>query len=168
MSERFDVVVVGAGQAGLAVSRELGRAGVNHIVLERGRIAQTWRGHGDSFCLVTPNWSVQLPGHCYDGDDPDGFMLRDEVVAYLQRYAAGFEAPVREGVEVTSLRPADGGLILDPSAGRLTARQVVVCSGAFQRPYRPPAAALPSDLLGIDVDDYRNPRSLPPGPVLIV
>lgn len=165
----FEVVVIGAGQAGLAISRKLTQAGIEHVVLERGRIGQTWRGHWDSFCLVTPNWSVQLPDDCYDGDDPDGFMLRDEVVAYLQRYAAGFEAPVREGVEVTSLRRADGGFILDTSAGRLSARQVVVCSGAFQRPHRPAAAAaLPSDLPGIDVDDYRNPPSLPPGPVLIV
>jgi putative flavoprotein involved in K+ transport len=103
MSERFDVIVIGAGQAGLAVSRELGRAGVAHIVLEKGRVAQTWRGRWDSFCLVTPNWSVQLPGHHYDGQDPDGFMLRDEVVVFLERYATGFQAPVREGVEVTSL-----------------------------------------------------------------
>ena len=164
----FEVAVVGAGQAGLAVSHKLTQAGVAHVVLERARVGQTWRGHWDSFCLVTPNWSVQLPDYCYDGDDPDGFMPRDQVVAYLQRYAARFEAPVREGVEVTSLRPTDGGFILDTSAGRLTARQVVVCTGAFQRPHRPAAAALPSDVLDVDVDDYRNPPSLPPGPVLIV
>ncbi len=101
MSDQVDVVVVGAGQAGLAVSHELTQAGVAHVVLERGRVGQSWRGRWDSFCLVTPNWFVQLPGHPYDGGDPDGFMPRDEVVAYLERYAAGFDAPVREGVEVT-------------------------------------------------------------------
>jgi putative flavoprotein involved in K+ transport len=79
-----DVVVVGAGQAGLALSYELTRAGVSHVVLERGQIGQTWRGRWESFCLVTPNWTVQLPGSGYDGDDPDGFMQRDEIVAFLE------------------------------------------------------------------------------------
>ena len=110
MTDRTEAVVVGGGQAGLSVSRELTEAGVEHVVLERGRVGQTWRGRWDSFCLVTPNWSVQLPGHPYDGDDPDGFMPRDEIVGYLERYAAAVGAPVREGVEVTSLRPLpDGG-----------------------------------------------------------
>ena len=104
MNERFEVVVVGAGQAGLAVSRELTDAGVVHVALEKGQIGQTWRDRWDSFCLVTPNWSVRLPGAPYDGNDPDGFMLRDEVVAYLERYASGLEAPMREGVEVTALQ----------------------------------------------------------------
>src|SRR4029078_7573326 len=89
---------------GLSVSRELTHAGVEHVVLERGRVAQTWRGRWDSFCLVTPNWSVQLPGHTYDGDDPDGFMPRNELVAHLERYAAAVDAPVREGVEVRAVR----------------------------------------------------------------
>jgi putative flavoprotein involved in K+ transport len=109
MCEQLDVIVISAGQDGLAVSRELGRAGVAHIVLEKGRVAQTWRGRWDSFCLVTPNWSVQLPGHRYDGQDPNGFMQRDEVVDFLERYATGFQAPVREGVEVTSLEPEQEG-----------------------------------------------------------
>jgi putative flavoprotein involved in K+ transport len=170
MSELLGVVVVGAGQAGLAVSHELTQAGVAHVVLEKGRLGQTWRGRWDSFCLVTPNWSVQLPGHPYDRQDPHGFMLRDEVVAYLERYAAGFEAPVREGVEVASLEQcADGEFVLETSAGRLAAQTVVLCTGAYQRPHRPAAAAaLPSDLLQIDVEDYRNPAELPPGPVLVV
>ena len=80
-------VVVGAGQAGLAVSHELERHGVDHVVLERGEVAQRWRERWDSFCLVTPNWSVQLPGAHYDGDDPDGFLPRDGVVGHLERYA---------------------------------------------------------------------------------
>src|SRR5680860_1314449 len=80
-------------------------AGIEHLVLERGRVAQTWRGRWDSFCLVTPNWTVQLPGYHYDGTDPDGFMPPDEIVARLERYSVGFGAPVREGVEVrTSMR----------------------------------------------------------------
>ena len=170
MTNRIDVVIVGAGQAGLAVSRELTQAGVAHVVLEKGQVGQTWRGRWDSFCLVTPNWTFQLPGHPYDGGDPDGFMPRDEVVAYLERYAAGFEAPVREGVEVTSLRPGpDGGFLLETSAGQIAARTVVLGTGAYQRPHRPAGAAtLPADLLQIDVEEYLNPAELPPGPVLMV
>ena len=170
MPERIGTVVIGGGQAGLSVSRELTQAGVEHVVLERGRVAETWRGRWDSFCLVTPNWSVQLPGHPYDGDDPDGFMPRDELVAYLERYAAAVEAPVREGVEVSSLRQhPDGGFALQSSAGEIVASNVVLSTGAYQRPHRPAGAAtLPGDLLQIDVEDYRNPGELPSGPVLVV
>ena len=170
MSDRLEVVVIGGGQAGLAVSRELTRAGVAHVVLEKGQIGQTWRGRWDSFCLVTPNWSMQLPGQPYDGEDPDGFDLRDEIVGFLERYAAAFEVPVREGVEVTSLRQGlGGGFLLETSAGRLEATTVVLSTGAYQRPHRPAGAAtLPADLLQIDVVDYRNPADLPPGPVLVV
>jgi putative flavoprotein involved in K+ transport len=170
MTNSIDVVVLGAGQAGLAVSYELTRAGVTHVVLERGRVGQSWRGRWDSFCLVTPNWFCQLPGHPYDGGDPDGFMPRDEVVAYLERYAAGFEAPVREGIEATSLRPGpDGRFLLETSAGEIVARTVVLSAGAYQRHHRPAGACtLPADLLQIDVEDYRNPSDLAPGPVLLV
>jgi putative flavoprotein involved in K+ transport len=141
-----------------------------HVVLERGSVGETWRGRWDSFCLVTPNWTVQLPEYPYDGPDPDGFMLRDELVGYLHGYAARIDAPVREGVDVTSLGPAPGGgFELDTSAGRLEAANVVVSTGAYQRPHRPAgAAALPHDLLQLDVEGYRNPDELPPGPVLVV
>ena len=167
MRGTVDVVVIGAGQAGLAVSHELSAAGVEHVVLERGRVAETWRGRWDSFCLVTPNWTVRLPGGAYDGGDPDGFMGRDAIVAHLERYAAA--APVSEGVEVTALRAQDGGFGLATSSGAIAAQQVVVATGAYQRPYRPPAAAsLPADLLAIDVDGYRNPGDLPDGAVLVV
>jgi putative flavoprotein involved in K+ transport len=169
MSERLDAVVIGGGQAGLAASRELTRAGVAHIVLERGRIGETWRGRWDSFCLVTPNWMVQLPGHPYDRDDPDGYMPRDEIVGYLERYAAAVAAPVREGVEVASLEPDGGGFRLETSAGPIEARTVVVSTGAYQRPHRPPGAAtLPQALLAIDVESYANEPALPPGRVLVV
>jgi putative flavoprotein involved in K+ transport len=164
------VVVVGAGPAGLAMSCELSRAGVEHVVLERARIGETWRRRWDSFCLVTPNWTLRMPGHPYDGDDPDGFMPRDEIVAYLERCAAAIEAPVREGVEVTALRPLPGGgLELATSQGSIEAHSVVLATGAYQRPHRPAAAAtLPADLLQIDVEGYRNPAELPDGPILIV
>ena len=169
-AEDIDVAIIGAGQAGLATSHELTALGVEHAVLDRGRIAQTWRDRWESFCLVTPNWSTRLPGHPYDGDDPDGFMLRDEVVAYLERYAGAIEAPVHEGVDVTAVRPgADGGLALETSEGAIEAPTVVLATGAYQRPHRPATAAtLPADLLQIDVEDYRSPGALPAGPVLVV
>jgi putative flavoprotein involved in K+ transport len=170
MSDWPDTVVVGGGQAGLSVSHDLTAAGVPHVVLERGRVGQTWRGRWDSFCLVTPNWSVQLPGHPYDGDDPHGFMPRDEIVGYLERYAASFEAPLHEGVAVTALSLGSaGGLRLETSEGKIDARNVVLTTGAYQRPHRPPGAAtLPADLLQIGVEDYSSPAELPSGPVLIV
>jgi putative flavoprotein involved in K+ transport len=169
-SDAPDVVVVGGGQAGLAVSHELQGAGVDHVVLERGRIGQTWRGWWDSFCLMAPNWTTRLPGFAYDGDDPDGFMGRDELVAYLERYAAAFGAPVRENVAVTALCGRDGGgFVLDTSAGRIDADTVVLATGAYQRPRRPAGAAtLPADLPQLDVADYRSPDALAPGAVLVV
>jgi putative flavoprotein involved in K+ transport len=164
------VVVVGAGQAGLAVSYELTARGIEHVVLERARVGQTWRGLWDSFCLVTPNWTMSLPGAAYAGDDPDGFVPRAEIVRYLEGYASSFGAPVREGVGVDSLESGpDGGFLLRTSAGELTATSVVVCTGAYQRPHRPDVAAeFPHDVLSIDAEEYRNPAALPPGKVLVV
>ena len=168
--DSIDTAIVGGGQAGLAVSSALGRLGVEHVVLERGRVGQTWRDRWDSFCLVTPNWSVRLPGYPYDGSDPDGFMPRDEIVSYLERYAASGAVPVREGVDVRSIGPHKGGrFVLRTSVGDLVASAVVVATGAYQRAHRPPAAAtLPRDLMQIDADTYRNEGTLPPGRVLIV
>jgi putative flavoprotein involved in K+ transport len=158
------VVVIGAGQAGLAVSHELSELGVGHVVLERARVAQTWRDLWDSFCLVTPNWTMSLPGFRYAGDDPEGFVPRDEIVGYLERYALSFGAPVREGVDVESLEPGSKGrFLLRTSAGDVEAESVVVCTGAFQRPYRPDtAAAFPPGLPVIDAEGYRNPAAFPP------
>src|SRR5215470_15160064 len=135
------VVVIGGGQAGLATSHELTREGVEHVVLERNRIGETWRRRWDSFCLVTPNWSVQLPGGAYDGGDPDGYMPRDEIVAFLERYASSSGVPVRMGVDVTSLSPSPQGFVLETTAGELRARSVVAATGAYQRAHRPAAAA---------------------------
>jgi putative flavoprotein involved in K+ transport len=167
--EDVGVVVVGAGQAGLATSCELRKAGVEHVVLERGCVGQTWRGRWDSFCLVTPNWTVQLPEGEYDGTDPDGYMLRDEIVSYLEEYAATVDAPVREGVDVVSIEPDRGTFVVRTSAGELRADVVVLASGAYQRPHRPVGAAtLPGALVQIDVEDYRRESELPGGAVLVV
>jgi putative flavoprotein involved in K+ transport len=164
------VVIIGGGQAGLATSHELTQAGVEHVVLERDRIGQTWRERWDSFCLVTPNWSVKLPGGEYDGDDPDGYMVKDEIVAHLERYASSFAAPVREGVAVDSVSPAaGGGYQVETSDGALQADAVVVATGTYRTPFRPSgAASLPAGLTQLSVDEYRNPSALPPGKVLVV
>lgn len=169
-AQHLGVVVIGGGQAGLAVSYELTARGVEHVVLERASIGQTWRDRWDSFCLVTPNWTVQLPGGAYAGDDPDGYLPRDDIVAYLEAYAASFAAPVECGVTVHALRRvSDGRFLLTTTRGEMTADCVVVCTGAYQRPHRPPgAASLPAGLPQIDAEDYRNPSALPPGKVLVV
>ena len=168
--EPSSVVVVGAGQAGLSVCHELDRVGVAHVVLERSRVAQRWRDRWESFCLVTPNWSVRLPGAHYDGEDPDGFLARDGVVAHLERYAARLRAPLHEGVDVRSIVPEPrAGFRLETSDGELLARHVVVCTGAYQRPHPVPiAGALPEGVALLDTEGYTAPGDLPPGPVLVV
>ena len=168
MPERFDAVVIGGGQAGLATSCELTATGVAHVVLERGRIGETWRGFWDSFCLVTPNWTVQLPGHPYDGDDPDGYMPKQEIVAYLERYAAATSTPIRQRTEVRSIEPTHGDFTIRTAEDELRAGCVVVSTGTYRRPRRPHAETLPPELLQIDVPDYRAPSALPDGSILIV
>jgi putative flavoprotein involved in K+ transport len=165
-----DVVVVGGGQAGLAISRELTRAGREHIVLERGAVGQSWRARWDSFCLVLPNWTIRLPGQGYQGPEPDGFLGRDAFVELLEAYARSFGAPVEEGVEVLSLDRGDtGGFLLRTSSGPITAQGVVVATGGFQQPYRPAAVAqLPPRLQVLDAGGYRRPQALPEGDVLVL
>jgi putative flavoprotein involved in K+ transport len=168
--EHVDVAVIGGGPAGLVTSRELLRAGVDHLVLERARVGESWRGRWDNFRLVTPTWANHLPGRGLDGADPDGFVTRDEMVAYLERYAEDLGARVREGVEVGSLESRrGGGFILHTSSGDLRADAVVVATGTYRRPHRPAAAAtLPVDLPQLDVGEYRNEPELPRGRVLVV
>lgn len=165
-----DTIVIGAGQAGLAASRELSTRGVDHVVLERDRIGAAWASRWDSFCLVTPNWSVRLPGYPYDGDDPDGFMPRDEIVAYLERYAANVGCPVRTGVLVTAVRDGDGGgFEIDTADETLRARNLVVSTGAYQRPFAPRGIdTLPGDVLTMDIRGYTGPGVLPEGRVLVI
>jgi putative flavoprotein involved in K+ transport len=167
---RTTVVVIGGGQAGLSVSHELLAAGVEHVVLERAAVAQAWRERWDSFTLVTPNWTLDLPGSPYAGDDPEGHVGRDEIVGYLAAYATQHAGEIREGVRVNALGP--GGprrFRLDTSDGPIDADDVVVCTGAYQRPHRPPVATdLPAGLPVIDATDYTNPAALPDGEVLVV
>lgn len=163
------VVVIGAGQAGLATSHELSLAGVEHVVLERDRVGASWAGLWNSFRINTPNWSVRLPGGAYDGDDPDGFLSREGIVGHLERYVERGHAEVRKGVAVTSLTPADDGFVLETSDGPLATRAVIAATGAYQAAYRPPGTrGLPSALPLLDTRGYRDPGSLPDGRVLVV
>ena len=167
---RFDAVVVGAGQGGLAVSWFLTRLGIGHIVLERSSIASSWRERRwDSFWTVTPNWSIALPGAEYAGGDPDGFLTRDELVRHFERWAESFDAPVRCGVEVRRVRRSGDGFEVETSGGACRARNVVVATGTYQTPHIPPVAGrLPGRLKQIAADDYKRPDMLPPGGVMVV
>lgn len=172
MTEHVETVIVGGGQAGLAMSYCLRQLGREHVILERGRLAERWRSERwDSLTLLTPNWLTQLPGYGYRGDDPDGFMGRDEVVRFLEGYAASFDPPLRCGVQVESVRPkpdADRYLV-STDTGIIEARNVVVATGPYQQPKIPAASTLlPAGLLQVHSRDYRNPAQLPPGAVLVV
>jgi len=170
MERSVDVAIIGGGQAGLATSWHLSRAKVDHVVLESGRVAETWRSRRwDSFCLVTPNWSVQLPGARYDGPEPDGFMSLAELVDYFQSYANSFDAPVEENSPVTKLEADGGRFLLTLAEGKIKARRVVVATGAYQRPHRPAGAeSLPDNVVQLFAEEYSNPAALPPGAVLVV
>ncbi len=170
MVERHDVVVVGAGQAGLAVSWHLRERGVEHVVLERGRVGERWRTERwDSLMFQFPSSVLSLPGMPYDGEDPHGFAPYGGVVDLIQRYAELYDAPVRERVDVASVRPVDGGWTVLTSDGEIRARAVVAATGPFQAPVVPPVASgLASTTTQVHASTYRNPDQLPPGGVLVV
>jgi putative flavoprotein involved in K+ transport len=165
------VVIIGGGQAGLSVSWYLTRDGIDHVVFERHQRFHSWRvNRWDSFCLVTPNWQCRLPGWPYAGNDPDGFMLRNEIVDYLDGFSASFDPPLREGVAVTGVVPLQGGgYRVETSAGIWTTGQVVVATGGYDQPIVPPyAAAIDPAITQIHSAHYRRPAQLPAGGALIV
>jgi len=167
----YPVAVIGGGQAGLSVSYRLRERGIAHVVVEAERVAHEWRERRwDTFCLVTPNWQCKLPGFPYQGPDPDGFMVRDEIVRYLEDYVAFFGPPLVEGVSVTGLRRTTGGAFeLHTTAGDLTADQVVVATGPYHLPSVPRMAErLPAGIQQIHSSRYRSPGALPEGGVLVV
>lgn len=170
MREHFDTVVVGGGQAGLAMSRVLTQRGREHVVFERGRVGERWRTERwDSLRFQFPNWALRLPGYRYGGDDPDGFAHYSEISRIIDAYATAQAVPVREGCAVVSLDRGADGFLLTTADGEVGARRVVVATGPFQRPMIPAIAAdLPASLFQTDPTRYRCPDDLPDGAVLIV
>jgi putative flavoprotein involved in K+ transport len=172
MTQHYSVAIVGGGQAGLSMSYCLKERGFDHIIFEQNQVGHAWHNQRwDSFCLVTPNWQCQLPGFPYPGQDPHGFMQKDEIVQYIQEYVRFFDPPIREGVTVTSVRQnkAEPYFELATSIGDYTADQVVIAVGGYHIPKRPKMAErLPADILQLHASEYKNPESLPDGAILVV
>jgi len=171
LGTHYSVIVVGGGQAGLSASYFLKRAGIDHLVLEKNTLTHTWRTQRwDAFCLVTPNWQCALPGHPYAGNDPHGFMKKDEIIDYLDGFIQSLDAPVKEHAEVKRVtRNADGKFSVFTSQGQFTADQVVVASGGYHTPIVPRMAErLPRSIVQIQSSEYRNAQALPAGGVLVV
>jgi putative flavoprotein involved in K+ transport len=164
------VVVVGGGHSGLAMSKRLSDRGVDHVVLERGEVANSWRTQRwDSFTMLTPNWQSRLPGHTYDGDDPNGFMTGAEIVGFVETYAETVRAPVVSGTSVTAVRSAHDGYDVVSEQGAWRCRSVVLAGGACNLPSIPGfAAAVPSGVEQVNPLEYRGPDQLAEGGVLVV
>jgi len=168
--ERVSTVVIGAGHAGLAASHFLRERSVDHVVLERGEVANSWRHERwDSLRLLTPSSQARLPGHPYTGPDPDGYMTTSEVVDLIERFAVDSAAPVRTGVQVTSLRRTGVEYDVRTSRGDLRCRTVVIATGACNKPVVPAFSdAVPASIKQLTTFDYRNPEQLADGGVLVV
>ena len=167
---RTTAVVIGAGQSGLAMSWCLAERSIDHVVLERGEVAHTWRTERwDSFTLLTPNWQSRLPGHGYEGDDPDGFRSTGETIAFLERYATLVSPPLRTHCPVVSVRRAGDGYRIVTEQGTWDCKAVVLATGAFNIAQVPKVAAeIPSGIAQLTTAQYRNPQSLEPGGVMVV
>lgn len=162
-------VVIGAGHSGLAMSRRLTKRSIDHVVLERGRVADSWRTQRwDSLRLLTPNWMTRLPGYAYVGSDPDGYLAAGEVVDLLGGYAIASDAPVQESTTVTAVRAADHGFTVATGSQTWHARTVVLAPGVTRSTLPAVAEALPETVASIAALDYRNPEQLPPGGALVV
>jgi putative flavoprotein involved in K+ transport len=173
LTRRVPVAIVGGGQAGLSMSWNLTRLGIEHVVLERSRAFHAWHHERwDAFTLVTPNFQCRLPGHPYDGDEPEGFMVKDDILAYLDGFLRELDPPLHEGVTVTRLAGGgdDGAFVLETTAGELSAEQVVLAVGGYHTPWAPPKvdAAIPTGIVKLHSNAYRNPAALPEGAVLVV
>lgn len=171
----LDVVVIGGGQAGLGIGYYLRASGREFVIFERGRVGETWRTQRwDSFAVNTPNWANGLPGDPYQGDEPDGFYHRDQLIDYFEHYAGKFGLPVTEGVTVTGVdADGDGFRVTYEDAvgtvGTVTASNIVVASGMMHAPKIPKIRErFPESLLQLHASDYRSAESLPPGAVVVV
>ena len=163
-------VIIGAGQSGLAFSKELADRSIDHVLIERGEVANSWRRERwDSLQLLTPNWQTRLPGYAYNGIDPDGYMNMPAVTRFLQDYAAVIDAPVETGTTVTAVTPAEGGYRVATDRGEWRCRTLVLANGACSVPVVPKAAeALPPGIASLTPKHYRNPDRLEDGGVLVV
>lgn len=169
-TKHTDTIIIGGGQAGLAMSHCLSDLRVDHVVLERGRVAERWRSERwDSLRLLTPNWLSRLPGQRYLGPDPEGYMTMDEVVEYLESYAGSLDSPVQTGTTVLAVESATGGYRVRTDRGTWESRNVVIATGYCDVPHVPDMGKnLPPDILQLAPSRYRNPGQLPEGGALVV
>lgn len=165
-----DVIVIGAGQAGLAMSYCLTQKSIDHVVFERGRLAERWQSERwDSLNLLTPNWQSRLPGFGYRGPDPDGYMSMAEVTGYLTSYANSFSAPVHTVTTVLRVAPTDQGYDVETNRGSWRTRCVVIATGHCDVPFTPTmASGIDPRIVQLSPSQYRRPAQLPPGGVLVV
>lgn len=171
METHYPVIIIGGGQAGLSMSYCLKEKGIAHLIFEKNRMAESWRSkRWDSFCLVTPNWQCTLPGFHYTGDDPKGFMVKEQIIEYIEAYARSFNPPLKEGVSVSRLRRNDSGVFeVKTDLGDFTADQVVVATGGYQTARLPRMTErFPAGITQLHSSDYKNADALPPGEVLVV
>ena len=162
-------VVVGAGHCGLAMSRHLAARSIDHVVLERGEVANSWRTQRwDSLRLLTPNWMTRLPGRIYQGDDPNGYLSAPQVAEFVAGYAAASAAPVVTRTTVTAVRPGGQGFEVETDRGRWHAHSIVLAAGTTRSVVPPVARRLPDGIVSVPAIEYRNPDQLPNGGVLVV
>ena len=168
----YPVIIIGGGQAGLSASYGLTQKKINHLVLDRGAIGDTWdKRRWDSFCLVTPNWQCRLPGFNYDGNDPKGFMVKDEIVNYIKRYAASFNPPFKGNVEVYKVfkKTKHGDFSIETSKGDYTAQKVIVATGAYHvQNILSISKGFKEEVIQIHSEKYKNPNQLQEGATLVV
>jgi putative flavoprotein involved in K+ transport len=166
----YGAVVVGGGQAGLSVSAHLAQAGVDHVVFEKKTAMHKWRDERwDNFCLVTPNWQCQLPDHPYDGADPHGFMVKHEILAYLDAFRAKLDPPIIEHTAVTAVEREGDAFRVETAQGSCTADAVFLATSLYGEPFAPRCAErVPETVVQLHSQDYRNPGALPDGPVVVV
>lgn len=168
--KKVNTVIIGAGQAGLSTSYCFTQKGIDHVVLEKGRVGEEWKSRRwDSFRLITPNSMTRLPGFSYKGNNPDGFDSRDEVVRFLEDYAKSFNAPVLENTKVISVTQNKNGFEVRTNNGDFESKNVIVATGSFHKPLIPKLAeSFPKNILQIHSSEYKNAKQLPKGAVLVV
>jgi putative flavoprotein involved in K+ transport len=164
------VIIIGGGQAGLSLSWHMTKAGIDHVVLERAEAFHAWKQQRwDSFCLVTPNWQCKLPGYDYLGNDPHGFMVKPEIIRFVDGFAQNFNPPILENVEVLSLAKSGDLFDIQTNAGDFTAAHVCIATGGYHTPITPRMAErLPPRLMQIHANQYMNPAQMPRGAILVV